>query len=372
MINLYYIANLGGFMKKSKLSLIILLVFSLFLVSCNQKDTNKETGAVTTNSSEEAGTLDFEGRTLNVVTTSDAYVDLFNKFAKETNSKVEFLSMSSGEVLAKVRAEGGTPMADLWFGGGLDAFMDAKDDGLLEAHNSELTKEVDSNYKDPEGYWYSKGLTVVGFLVNNDVMEEKNIEIPKTWADLTNEKLKGEVIMSDPSISGTNYAALKGLLDLFGEEEGWEYIEKLNNNIDFYGKRGKDPQEKTSEGEFAVGIIPADKSAFDLAEENNLTVVYPEDGIPWVPEGVAVFKGSENADIAKAFIDFMLEDENLEELAKLDGKDSAQIIKPGIKGFDLGLPADKLIKEDLSTFGSDREAILNKWKEIAGSKASND
>lgn len=40
--------------------------------------------------------------------------------------------MSSGEVLSKLKAEGGTPAADLWFGGGIDAFMDAKDNNLLE------------------------------------------------------------------------------------------------------------------------------------------------------------------------------------------------------------------------------------------------
>ncbi|WP_100065373.1 ABC transporter substrate-binding protein [Miniphocaeibacter massiliensis] len=355
-------------MKKLSFKILsLLLLLSVFMVGCGNKD--KETSTKDT-SAGNSKTVDFEGRTLNVVTTSDAYVDLFNKFAEKTNCKVEFLSMSSGEVLAKVKAEGGTPMADLWFGGGLDAFMDAKNEGLLDSYKSDATEKVDSKYKDSEGYWYSKGLTVVGFLVNNDVIKDKNLEIPKSWSDLADEKYKGEVIMSDPSISGTNYAALKGLLDMYGEEEGWKYIEKLNANIDFYGKRGKDPQEKTSAGEFGVGIIPVDKSSFDLAKDNNLTVVYPEDGIPWVPEGVAVFKDSKNADIAKAFIDFMLEDANLEELAKLDGKDTNQIIKSGIKGFDLGLPADKLIKEDLSTFGTSRETVLNKWKEIAGNKAS--
>ena len=50
--------------------------------------------------------------------------------------------------------------------------------------------------------------------------------------------------MSDPPVSGTNYAAVKGLLDLFGDE-GWSYLEQLDANIPFYGQRGKDPQEKT-------------------------------------------------------------------------------------------------------------------------------
>lgn len=89
-----------------------------------------------------------------------------------------------------------------------------------------------------------------------------------------------------------------------------------------------------------------------------------------MPEGVAIFKDSENADIAKAFVDFMISEKAQNMIAEIDGKDTNQLIVPDIKGLDLGLPKDKLIDEDLSTFGSEREEILNKFKEIAGDKAS--
>ena len=318
---------------------------------------------------EELELPNFEGQTLNVVATSDSYVPLFEEFTNQTGANVEFLSMSSGEVISRTKAEG-KPMADLWFGGGLDAFMAAKEDGLLEQHSSDMTALLPEEYKDSEDYYFSKGLTVVGFVANNDILEEKGLEVPKTWDDLGKEEYKGEVIMSNPDISGTNYAALKGLLDLKGEEEGWALFEKINENIDFYSKRGKDPQEKTAQGEFAIGIIPVDKKAFDAAEDYNLTVVYPEDGIPWVPEGVAIFKDSDNVDVAKAFVDFMLTEKAQNMIAEIDGKDSNQLIVPGIEGLDLGLPKDKLVKQDLSTFGSMREEVLARFQEIAGDKAS--
>ncbi len=316
----------------------------------------------------DAAAANFEGRTLNVVATSEAYVPLFEKFTEKTGAKVEFLSMSSGEVLSRVKAESGKPMADLWFGGGLDAFIQAKDDSLLEAYKSSNAEDVDAKFKDTEGYWYAKGITVVGLLVNNDVLEEKGLEAPKGWKDLADPKYKDEVIMSSPAISGTNYAALKGWLDLWGEEEGWDFFTALNENIPAYGKRGKDPFEKTIAGEFAIGIIPADKSAHDAMEEENVTLIFPEEGIPWVPEGVAIFKGSDNVDIASAFIDFMYEAESQKMIADIDGKDTNQLVKPGAEGFDLGLDATKLIEEDLSTFGSAREAILEKFQGIAGDK----
>lgn len=315
--------------------------------------------------------LEFDGRTLNVVATSEAYVPLFDLFTEQTGAEVEFLSMSSGEVLARSAAEG-QAMADLWFGGGLDAFMQAKEDDLLEPHIPANADVINPEYRDEEGYWISKGITVVGFLVNNDLLEELELDMPTSWADLTDEQYKDEVIMSNPAVSGTNYAAVKGLLDMFGEEAGWEYIEALNENILFYGKRGKDPEEKTAAGEFTVGIIPADNNSFTVAEDNNLTVVYPEDGIPWVPEGVAIFKGGDNIDIAKAFIDFMLTPEAQAIIAEVDGKDTNQLIVEGVEGYDLGLPVDSLIEQDLSTFGTMREEILERFEEIAADKTEED
>lgn len=359
-------------MKKRILSVFLSFAMILTLLSAcqspaSQDKTQKDQKQAEVKKDQDTQTPSFKGQTLNVVATSDKYVKLFNKFTEKTGAKVEFLSMSSGEVLSRAKAEG-KPMADLWFGGGLDAFMKAKTDGLLENYTPKNADKVPAEFKDKDGAWIAKGITVVGFLVNNDLLKEKNLPVPKTWKDLADPKYKNEIIMSNPSISGTNYAVLKGLLDTMGENEGWAYFKALNDNISFYGKRGKDPQEKTAAGEFAIGIIPADKSAFDTAQKQNLSVIYPEDGIPWVPEGVAIFKNSAHANIAKAFEDFMLTDEAQQMIAELDGKDSAQLIMPNIKGFDLGLPKDKLLKQDLSTYGSQRDMILKKFTDLAKDK----
>lgn len=381
-------------MKKTALVLVLVLSMLCSLVACgagnttpttvaDQAQSDKAQGEQPQNSeqpsdkgesqpaattvADKAAAKPFEGRTLNVVATSEKYKELFDKFTAETGAKVEFLSMSSGEVLSRVKAEG-KPMADLWFGGGLDAFIAAKNDGILSAYTPKEADKIDAKFKDPEGFWIAKGITVVGFLANNEILKEKNLPIPKTWAELADPKYKDEVIMSTPAVSGTMFAAVKGILDKMGEKDGWAYWEKLVQNIPFFGKRGKDPMEKTITGEFAVGIIPADNNAFKAAKEHNLTVVYPEDGIPWVPEGVAIFKDAPGKDIAEAFEDFMLRDDIQEDLARIDGKDGHQMIKPGIKGYDLGLKPELLIKENLPEFGTMRDAILKHWTELTQGK----
>lgn len=337
---------------KSIIAVVLSVVLVLGFTSCGAKKNSK----------------DLKGTTLKIIATSEDYKPLFDKFTNETGIKIEFLSMSSGDVLSKTKAEAGKPMADVWFGGGIDAFIQAKDEGLLEGYKSPEYKDIPEEYKDKDGCWVVKGLTIVGFIVNKDVAEEKNLEIPKTWEDLTKPEYKGEVLMSNPAISGTNYGVLTGLLQNMGEEKGWEYFKKLNDNIPFYGKRGKDPQQKTVAGEVAVGITYIDKSIMALKDKQNVEIVFPEDGIPWAPEGVAIFKNAANLDAAKVFIDWTFKKETMQEIAEIEGKDGAQIVKPGVTGVGFNAPKEKLLKEDIQAFGASRKATLEKWKALVGDK----
>lgn len=308
--------------------------------------------------------------TMKVVATSESYAELFDVFTEATGVEVELLSMSSGEVLSKLRAEGGTPSADLWFGGGIDAFMGAKNDGLLEQVNFAAADELNPAYKDEENYYFAKGLTIVGFLVNDGLLTEKNITAPTSWEDLLNEEYAGEIVMSNPAISGTNYGVVNAMLQTKGEEAGWEYFNKLNENIAFYGRRGSDPKNKVIAGEFAVGITYLDGTIDALVDEYDVSIVYPTDGIPYIPEGVAVFKNSENVEAAKYFVEWLFSnDENLQLLAKIDKKNSVKVIKPNLEDVELGYDMDMLMEEDISLFGDQRDAILAQFETLMGDKA---
>ena len=250
---------------KKLFSLLLCVVMVLSLVACGSKTDDAQTP------DEPQDTAPELSGTMKVVATGDVYGPLFDAFTADTGVEVECLSMSSGEVLSKLRAEGGTPSADLWFGGGIDAFMSAKDDGLLEPVTFDAAAELGDEYKDTEGYWYSKGITIVGFLLNNSLMEELGLTAPESWDDLTDSQYAGEIVMSNPAVSGTNYAVVNALLQAKGDE-GWNYFEALNNNIAYYGKRGSDPKNKVSAGEFAVGITYIGASIEQAAEENDLTI----------------------------------------------------------------------------------------------------
>ena len=198
---------------------------------------------------------------------------------------------------------------------------------------------------------------------------EIGAEAPKSWADLTNPVFKDEIMMSSPAVSGTNYAAVAALLQTMGEDKGWEYLAQLNDNIPFYTKRGSDPSTRVAAGEAAVGITYIDNTLDDILADGTLSIVYPEEGMPYIPDGVAAFAGADDVEDAKLFIEWLFSsDENLKELADIDKKTTMLLALPDVSGLTLDFDTSQLMDEDLTKFGSAREATLAKWDEVTSGK----
>ena len=96
-----------------RIILLVLLVVGL-LTACQKSSEPKE---------EKKENADGGKGTLKVIAAYDAKEKVFEEFTKKTGIKVEFLDISSGEVLSKLSAQNGKIGADVWFGGGADSFI---------------------------------------------------------------------------------------------------------------------------------------------------------------------------------------------------------------------------------------------------------
>lgn len=310
----------------------------------------------------------FAEGSLKVVAAYGGKEKIFQQFTKDTGIKVDFIDMSSGEVLSKLQAENGKPSADVWFGGGLDSFITAKNKGLLEKYISPEMAEVPLKYRDKDGYWSGVSLVLVGFMVNNEILADKKLDAPKTWADLTKPEYRDEVIMANPAISGTNYALVDNLIQELGEDKSWEYFEALNKNVPFLAKRGGEPPMKVTTGEFGVAVIPMSGEFILMEGKYPVTTIYPEDMIPWVPAGMAIFKNAENLPEAKKFVDWALSEKG--QIAIRD-EDPRAMVRNGVKTPESikTIDMDKLINIDIDRLGNEREKVLNEWNKRFGNKA---
>jgi len=356
---------------KRIIALLLVLVLSFSLVGCGEKspvkDDNVGQGEEQNPVKDVVVDKPYEGETLSVLFAYGGADKSFPTFTEKTGIKIESLSMSTGSALAKLQAEDGKTDADIWFGGGVDSYLSARDLGYLEAYKSPEVDGINPQYVDKDGYFGGLALVPAGFIVNNDILKEKGLEAPKTWEDLADPKYKGEIIMANPAISGTQYAITSGIIQVLGEEKAWDYFKRLNENVEFYAKGGGEPLEKVGAGEFAIGIVAITGGTYAVGDTSPTTVVYPEDMIPWTPAPIAIFKNTKKLEAAKVFIDWYLSQEGQEILKEADARIMA---RDDVSAPDLmkDLDKSKLIDFDLELMGSQRTAILEQWLELTGDK----
>lgn len=96
----------------------------------------------------------------------DECIAIGEAFEAATGIETEVVVLGGGEILARVEAESENPIASVWWGGGIDGQMNAKDRGLLTPYFSPNREAVDEKLKDPDGYWTGVYTGYVGFVYN--------------------------------------------------------------------------------------------------------------------------------------------------------------------------------------------------------------
>ena len=81
----------------------------------------------------------------------------------------------------------------------------------------------------------------LGYGYNSDLLAANNLPEPACWKDLLKPEYKGHVQMANPNSSGTAYTTLASMVQIFGEEEGFEFMKGLHANINQYTKSGSAP-----------------------------------------------------------------------------------------------------------------------------------
>ena len=289
-------------------------------------------------------------------------VKSIQEFQKDTGIKVEAVRMSSGEVLGRIRAEKNNPKASVWWGGPADAFIAAKQDGLLEKYISPNAAKIPAKFKDADGSWTGIYVGYLGFSSNAKLLKEKNVPGPQTWQDLLRPELKGQISMANPGSSGTAYTMLATIVQLMGEEKGLEYMKKLNGQIKVYQKTGTAPARMAGQGEVTVGLTFL-HDAIKYQEEGmkDLVLTAPAEGTGYEIGAVAIIKGGPDQEAAKKWVDWALSNKG-QELGQKVG--SYQFLtNPEANPPKQAEPIKntKLIDYNLDWAGKNRSALVEKW-----------
>ena len=287
---------------------------------------------------------------------------LVDEFETQTGISVEVVAAGTGELLKRVESEQGNPLGDIFWGGSISTMKPSKD--LFEDYQSVNEDAVYDDMKNVEGSLTRFTNIPSVIMVNTDLIGDIKIE---GYEDLLNPELKGKIAHCDPSKSSSSYEHLINMLYAMGNgnpEDGWDYVEKLCENLDGKLLSGSSAVYKgVADGEYTVGLTFEEGGAKYVADGAPVKLVYMKEGVISKPDGVYIIKDAKNMDNAKKFIDF------------ITGKDAQTIIieKLNRRSVRKDVPAPNglekleninLIKDDEELVVEKKQEWLDKFKDI--------
>ena len=292
-------------------------------------------------------------------------------FERKTGIKVAMTRKSSGEIYAQVKAEASNPRGDIWWGGTGDPHLQAAEEGLTVEYRSPMLKELQpwAVKQAEQSKFRTVGIYagVLGFGYNTELLARKKLPEPKCWADLLSEKYKDDVQVADPNSSGTAYTLLATIVQLHGEEKGFDFLKRLHKNINQYTKSGAAPAKAAASGETLVGITFLHDLVTMVVQGGPLKTVPPCEGTGYEVGSMSIIKGGRNPEQAKAWYDWALTPE-----AQSIGAEAKAFQVPSNKSAKIPPQAPrieqiKVIDYDFAKYGSsaERKRLLSKWdKEV--------
>ena len=289
------------------------------------------------------------------------YVPAFEKAHPEI--KLNIVRDSTGIITARLLAERENPAADVVWGTAVTSLLVCDDLGMLEGYNPRGIKNVKDAMKDKSkdpAHWVGIKAWVTGIVGNTIEMKAKGLTMPKSYADLIDPRYRGALVMPNPASSGTGFLTVSAILQLMGEKKGWDYLDKLHENMAVYTHSGSAPAKMAGKGEFPIGISFAYRGFKQKAAGEPVEIAFPKEGSGYDVEANALIKKPRIEPAAKTFLDWAISNDAMAMYAKIYPIVATDIKVQAPEGWPAD-PMSVLIKNDLEWAAKNRQHILDEW-----------
>ncbi|HEY7322655.1 MAG TPA: extracellular solute-binding protein [Candidatus Binatia bacterium] len=245
---------------------------------------------------------------------SDTMDAIKQAFQKKTGIEVEYWRASATKVMDRALSEyrAGRPLFDVIVTNDNPMQIMFKQ-GLFQKYDSPTAKDFPKDAIDPNlGPRYRN--VIIGVLYNKDII--KPADAPKSLEDLVKPQYKGKLVMPDPTQHTTTTQWVASLWKVMGKEKADKYIRDLAAMKPVLVESLLPAAERVSTGETPIAITYV-KYAF----------IFGKKGAPldYVRLGKMMGDGhylgldskAPHVNAGKAFIDYFLDDESMNLMAKL-------------------------------------------------------
>ena len=281
------------------------------------------------------------------------------EFEATTGIKTEFVRMSSGEILARLKAEKDNMTASVWYGGPVDGIVAANEEGIIERYISPEVDNIKPGFAEPSGIWTGIYIGYLGFVGNKTMLEERGLEMPQSWEDFLKPEYNQEIVVAHPGSSGTAYTMLATIVQMMGEEKAMEYFKKFSPQVRQYTKSGTAPGRMAGLGETTVGItFLHDAIKYKKEGYEDIVISAPMEGTGYEIGGVALLKNGPDQENGKKFIDWVLTKE-VQEMGKTVGSFQFLTNKDAMPPEEaMPIKDTKLIDYDFQWAGENKKRLV--------------
>src|SRR6202158_3808176 len=232
-----------------------------------------------------------------------AYEEAFYKAYPDVG--IKWVRDSTGVITAKLLAEKANPQADMVVGVSASSMAVFSNEGLLQGYAPKGLDKIVPAYRDPKNPPEWVGMDVYGAAVCFNTVEAAKLNLPKpeSWKDLTKPVYKGRIVMPNPASSGTGYLDVAGWLQMWGDAEGYKFMDALHENVAHYTHSGSKPCREAGAGEFPIGISFEYRAVTTKKTGAPSDIIFPSEGLGSDLEASGNLNATKKGEAARTLMD---------------------------------------------------------------------
>jgi iron(III) transport system substrate-binding protein len=291
--------------------------------------------------------------------------DFTKRTGLEVIPKYDIESEKSVGLALEISREKNRPRCDVHWNNEILWTIRLQREGLLEPYASPSAAPFPAFAKAKDDTWHAFAERARVLLVNIKLVPNAE-DRPRSLLDLTSARWKGRVVMAKPNF-GTSATQAACLFEVLGADKAKQFYLELKANRVQIVPGNKQVADGVSAGEFAVGITDTDDAIGEVAAGKPVAIIFPDHDAPkdspmgtlFIPNTVAIIRGSPNPAGARQLVDFLLSPEVESKLAEAD---SHQI--PMNPEVHAALPKEFVTRQTAKAMDVDFGKAADLWDEV--------
>jgi putative spermidine/putrescine transport system substrate-binding protein len=300
-------------------------------------------------------------------------------FEKKYNAHVVYVSGTSNQILAKVRAQKNHPQIDVIWANDTTHFQ-GKHDKLFAKLDPKIVTNLAHVYdfaKDPDDVGVVMGIQALALEYNSKVFKEKGWPAPTSWLDLWDAKYKGHVVAYNMPIGYTNLLLVE-IAKLTGGsptnlEPAWKKFSELMPNALAFVNPPAQVDALFGSGGAWIGFNGSSRIHDFAGNGAPVALATPKEGAIMYPQQFDIVQRAPHPKLAQEFVNFTLSDEAQQMIAKsmlfgpvnrdvkLSPEDAAKV--PYGKN-----EVNALLRFDMASVNGNLEKLTARWTAMVGGR----